>query len=52
MGKLDFVVFNESNIKETNLHLEKIKELKQGFVYNPEFYNGEVNNFEELNNYL
>ena len=49
LGKLDFVVFNESNIKETNLHLEKIKELKQGFVYNPEFYNGEVNNFEELN---
>lgn len=49
LGKLDFVVFNESNIKETNLHLEKIKELKQGFIYNPEFYNGEVNNFEELN---
>lgn len=49
LGKLDFVVFNESNIKETNLHLEKIKELKQGFVYNPEFYNDEVNNFEELN---
>lgn len=49
LGKLDFVIFNESNIKETNLHLEKIKELKQGFVYNPEFYNDEVNNFEELN---
>ena len=49
LGKLDFVVFNESNIKETNLHLEKIKELKQGFVYNPEFYNDEINNFEELN---
>ena len=49
LGKLDFVIFNESNIKETNLHLEKIKELKQGFVYNPKFYNDEVNNFEELN---
>ena len=49
LGKLDFVIFNESNIKETNLHLEKIKELKQGFVYNPEFCNDEVNNFEELN---
>ena len=24
-GKLDFVIFNESNIKETNLYLEKIK---------------------------
>lgn len=49
LGKLDFVIFNESNIKENNLHLEKIKELKQGFVYNPEFFNDEINNFEELN---
>ena len=48
LGKLDFVIFNESNIKETNLHLEKIKELRQGFVYNPKSYNDEVNNFEDL----
>ena len=51
LGKLDFVIFNESNIKETNLNLEKIKELKQGFIYNPLFYNDNINNFEELNNY-
>lgn len=51
LGKLDFVIFNESNIKETNLHLEKIKELKQGFIYNPEFYNDEINSFEDLNNF-
>ncbi|MBR6690467.1 MAG: LysR family transcriptional regulator [Bacilli bacterium] len=51
LGKLDFVIFNESNIKETNLHLEKIKELKQGFVYNPEFYNDEINSFEDLNKF-
>lgn len=51
LGKLDFVIFNESNIKETNLHLEKINELKQGFIYNPEFYNDEINNFEDLNNF-
>ena len=49
LGKLDFVVFNESNIKETNLNLKKIKELKQGFIYNPEFYDDNVNNFEDLN---
>lgn len=49
LGKLDFVIFNKSNIKETNLNLEKLKELKQGFIYNPEFYNNEVNNFEQLN---
>lgn len=50
LGKLDFVIFNESNIKETNLNLEKIKELKQGFIYNPEFYDDNVNSFGDLNN--
>ncbi len=49
LGKLDFVIFNESNIKETNLDLEKIKELKQGFIYNPEFFKDTVKNFEDLN---
>ena len=49
LGKLDFVIFNESNIKETNLNLEKIKELKQGFIYNPEFYKDNINNFSALN---
>ena len=49
LGKLDFVIFNESNIKETNLNLEKIKELKQGFIYNPEFYDDNVNSFDDLN---
>ena len=49
LGKLDFVIFNESNIKETNLNLEKIKELKQGFIYNPEFYDDSINSFEDLN---
>ena len=49
LGKLDFVIFNESNIKENNLNLEKIKELKQGFIYNPEFYDDKINSFEDLN---
>lgn len=51
LGKLDFVIFNESTIKEGNLNLQKIKELKQGFVYNPLFYKDEVKSFEDLNNY-
>ena len=50
LGKLDFVIFNESNIRETNLNLKQIKELKQGFIYNPEFYDDNVNTFEDLNN--
>ena len=51
LGKLDFVIFNESNIKETNLNLEKIKELKQGFIYNPDYFKDDINTFEDLNNY-
>ena len=50
IGKLDFVIFNESNVKENSLYLEKIKELKQGFIYNPDFYKDNVTNFEDLNN--
>jgi len=50
LGKLDFVIFNESNIKENNLKLEKIKELKQGFIYNPEFYSDNIKDFNDLNN--
>ena len=50
LGKLDFVIFNESNIKETNLDLKKIKELKQGFIYNPLFYKDEAIDFHDLNN--
>ena len=44
------MIFNESNVKENSLYLEKIKELKQGFIYNPEFYKDDVTNFEDLNN--
>ncbi len=51
LGKLDFVIFNEINIKETNLNLKKIKELKEGFIYNPIFYKDEINSFDDLNNY-
>ena len=51
LGKLDFVIINESNIKETNLHLEKIKDLKQGFIYNSDFYNDNINDLEDLNKF-
>ena len=50
VGKLDFVIFNEITIKETNLNIEKIKELRQGFIYNPDYYMDNIKNFDELNN--
>lgn len=51
IGRLDFVIFNESNIKESNVVLKKIKELKQGFVYNPSIFSDNIENFNDLNNY-
>lgn len=50
LGKLDLVIFNESNIKETNINLEKITELKQGFIYNPEFFDDNIITLNDLNN--
>lgn len=51
VGKLDFVIFNESNIKEKNVCLKKIKNLKQGFIYNKDYFKDNNFSFEELNNY-
>lgn len=51
LGKLDFVIFNESNVKESNVTLKKIKELKQGFVYNPSIFSDDIENFNDLNKY-
>ena len=50
VGKIDFVIFNESTIKETNLNIEKIQELKQGLIYNKNNYTDNIKNFDELNN--
>lgn len=50
LGKLDFVIFNESDIKEASLELRKLKDLKMGFVYNPEYFEDKIVNIENLNN--
>lgn len=51
LGKLDFVIFNESDIKEKNLNLEKICEMNQGFIYNSNYYKDDINSFLDLNKY-
>lgn len=51
LGKLDFVIFNESDVKETNISQKKLTELKQGFIYNPLYFKDEVKNISDLNNY-
>ena len=50
-GKLDFVIFNESSIKESNVKLEKLLELKQGFLYNPNYYKDKIETWQDLNKY-
>lgn len=51
-GKLDFVIFNESDKKENNVTLEVIRELKYGFVYNPNYYNiNKIIDVKDINSY-
>ena len=50
-GKLDFVIFNEGDAKESSIEVEPIKKLKQGFLYNPQFFDDEIKSFEDLKNY-
>ena len=50
-GKLDFVIFNEGDVKETNIAIEEIKELKHGFIFNPDYFKDKIKNMEDLNNY-
>lgn len=50
-GKLDFVIFNEGDVKETNIAIEEIKELKHGFIFNSDYFKDKIKNMEDLNNY-
>ena len=49
-GKLDFVIYNESDIKESGIELKVIKKLKEGFIYNPEHYKDDINSINNINN--
>lgn len=50
-GKLDFVIFNEGDIKEPNIEIKLIRKIQQGFIYNPKYYDDNINTLHELNNY-
>ena len=49
-GKLDFIIFNESDVKESNVEIKTIKKIRHGFIYNPDFYEDNVN-LDNINNY-
>jgi DNA-binding transcriptional LysR family regulator len=50
-GKLDYVIYNDdvNNIKDINTKV--LYKIKQGFIYNPEFFKDNITSFAELNNY-
>lgn len=50
-GKLDFVIYNEGEKKNSNIETTKIKEIKQGFIYNEMYYKDKITNISELINY-
>ena len=50
-GKLDFVIYNEGNIKETNIEAKVINKLRQGFLYNNEYFKDNISNLKDLNDY-
>ena len=50
-GKLDFVIYNEGEKKKSNVETTKIKEIKQGFIYNEMYYKDKITNLNDLINY-
>ena len=50
-GKLDFVIFNEGDIRETNIVVQEIKKLRHGFVYNPKYFSDDISSLNQLYNY-
>lgn len=50
-GLLDFVVYNESNIEEKSVEINHLAYLDYVFCYNPLFFDVNVKNLEDLNNY-
>lgn len=53
-GKLDFVIYNESNIEEKNVDFTFLTQLNYVFCYNSTFFDinkKNIKSFEDLNNY-
>lgn len=50
-GKLDIVIFNEGDSDLSNINVSEISKLRYGFVYNNEYFNDDINSFDDLNKY-
>ncbi len=49
-GKLDFVIYNEGEVNNSNIESVILREIKQGFIYNPNYYKDTVKKLEDLMN--
>ena len=49
IGKLDFVIYNEGDIKDTNINIKVIKKLKEGFIYNNNYFKDDIKNINDIN---
>lgn len=50
-GKLDFVIFNEGLYDKQIFTIEKLCELKEGFIYNKKYFKDNISNLKDINNY-
>lgn len=50
-GKLDFVIYNEGLYDSSVFKIEKLTSIKEGFLYNKEYFQDNIKTFNDLNNY-
>lgn len=50
-GKLDFIIYNESDVDEKTVEKKELTKLSYSFFYNPVFFNIENINLDKLNDY-
>lgn len=49
-GKLDLVIYNEGINKNNNIETKRLRELRQGFFYNSEYFKDNITSLDELIN--
>ena len=49
-GKLDYVIYNDNVNNYKDINTKVLYKIKQGFIYNPEFFS-DISNIEELTSY-
>lgn len=50
-GKLDLIIYNEGVYDPNIFKIEKLTSIKEGFLYNKEYFKDNIKSFNDLNNY-